>query len=204
MGGMAMTEAALTEVVTSLLSVAGLLLLLRLYLGYSVDRFRQEMFALRDEVFDFAATGQIAFQHPAYGLLRLTMNGFVRWADRLHLLNIAVLVLVSRRDDLKQNAFDVKWEKALVGLDAGVQKQLNSYRDRMHQILGAYLLLRSPMLVVTFILPFVTWAMGMWLTRSMTKREKTRFDRIDAVAFKHGERRSIVGKWVRSKMTALA
>ena len=93
-----MTDIEPTEVVTSLVSLAGLLVLLRLYRDYSVDRFREEMFALRDEMFDFAASGGIAFGSPAYGRLRLTMNGFVRRAPRMRLMEIVLFRALSRRD----------------------------------------------------------------------------------------------------------
>ncbi len=48
-----------------------------------VDLFRQQMFALRDELFDFAADGKIKFDDPAYVLLRQLMNGFIRYAHNL-------------------------------------------------------------------------------------------------------------------------
>jgi hypothetical protein len=43
-----------------------------------LDRFRQDVFGLRDELWDFAASGQISFDDPAYRLLRQLMNGFIR------------------------------------------------------------------------------------------------------------------------------
>ena len=48
-----------------------------------LDSFRQNMFAIRDELFDFAADGNIAFDHPAYMMLRNQMNGFIRYAHHL-------------------------------------------------------------------------------------------------------------------------
>ena len=48
-----------------------------------VDLFRQQMFALRDELFDFAMGGNIGFDDPAYLRLRYLMNGFIRYAHNV-------------------------------------------------------------------------------------------------------------------------
>jgi hypothetical protein len=68
-------------------SVTALALLLVLVLVWRaeqrIDVFRQRMFAIRDELFDFASEGGVDFQHPAYQLLRNSMNGFIRYAHRL-------------------------------------------------------------------------------------------------------------------------
>src|SRR5262245_46489095 len=80
-----------------LLSLGSLLLLwvgvFWLYRDYALDRFRQRVFALRDEMFDDARKGVISFDDHAYGMLRTMMNGAIRFA---HLLTIAQL-LVGRR-----------------------------------------------------------------------------------------------------------
>ena len=80
-----MTEIQLATALTSCLSLAGLwVLLFKLYPDYCVDRFRQDMFDLRADLFD---DGQIARGHPAYRLLRQTMNGFIRFGHRVNLLH---------------------------------------------------------------------------------------------------------------------
>lgn len=47
------------------------------------DLFRQQMFAIRDELWDFAAADNISFDDPAYMLLRQLMNGFIRYAHNI-------------------------------------------------------------------------------------------------------------------------
>ena len=182
-----MTDTEFMATMVSLLSLVGLLVLLRLYRGYSVDRFRQEMFALRDEVFDFAAAGGIAFDHSAYGMLRLTMNGFVRWADKLRLMEILFLRLLSHRDRGQNSKFDADWEKALNGLGDASRHRLNDFRDRMHQVVIAHLLFRSPVVVITLIVPLVTWVVGMKLASFVMERTTALLAGLDAVAFGYGE-----------------
>lgn len=60
-----------------------LFVLLILRRMYREDRFRQNMFALRDELFDYAMSGAISFDHPAYTILRTSMNGMIRFAHRV-------------------------------------------------------------------------------------------------------------------------
>src|SRR5256714_10642387 len=67
-----------------------------LYRDYAIDRYRQRLFALRDEVWDFAAAGRVGFNDAAYRLVRDRLNGLIRFA---HLLSFTwvVAVLVAER-----------------------------------------------------------------------------------------------------------
>lgn len=184
-----MTDTQIAAALTSILSLAGLLMLLRLYRDYSVDRFRQDLFALRDEMFDFAAAGGVEFGHPAYGMLRLTMNGFVRWADGLHLLQIVLLLLVSPREDWRRDdGFQSTWRRSLLELDSETQARMNEYRDRMHRIVAQYVLFRSPAPVATIVVPVAAAVMGTTLTDFALRVLKNRwFDGLDAVACEYGD-----------------
>ncbi|GAC1691136.1 MAG: hypothetical protein PVS2B2_28790 [Candidatus Acidiferrum sp.] len=42
------------------------IVLLKFWSAARLDAFRQEMFIIRDELFDYAASGQIAFDNPSY------------------------------------------------------------------------------------------------------------------------------------------
>src|SRR5437867_4829199 len=53
------------------------------YRDYRLDAFRQKLFAVRDELFDYAAQGNISFDHPSYRTLRQHLNGMLRFAHRL-------------------------------------------------------------------------------------------------------------------------
>src|SRR5688572_24898474 len=72
------------------------ILLFWLYRDYRIDSFRQSMFRLRDRLFDEAALGRIDFAHPAYGSLRITMNGFIRSGHRSSLLHCLAFVIAVR------------------------------------------------------------------------------------------------------------
>lgn len=201
-----MTDAEITAALTSILSLVGILVLFRLYRDDSVDRFRQDLFALRDEMFDFAASGGVEFRHPAYRMLRLTMNGFVRWADRLNLLQIVLFLLASSREDRRtEDRFQATWTRSLLELDGAAQARMNEYRDRMHRILVKYLLFRSPALVATIVVPAAAYVMGVTLTNFALRVLKNRwFDGVDAVALGCGDAPSMPEALPSSERSALA
>ncbi len=79
-----MSAAELSIVVQSILTLLVLaVIVFTLWPEQRVDLFRQQMFAVRDELFDFAADGKISFEEPAYVLLRQLFNGFIRYAHNL-------------------------------------------------------------------------------------------------------------------------
>src|SRR5437667_11487736 len=79
------TALGLTALSTTLSLLALWALFHWLYRDYRVDLFRQRMFTLRDQLFDIAASGRIAFDDPAYGKLRSMINGYIRFAHRINL-----------------------------------------------------------------------------------------------------------------------
>src|ERR1035438_863123 len=87
----------ITILTTVLESTVLFILLIVVWFGFwssvRIDSFRQNMFALRDELFDYASSGKISFSDPAYRLLRQSMNGFIRHAHRLTFFQIVTNML---------------------------------------------------------------------------------------------------------------
>jgi hypothetical protein len=50
---------------------------------HRIDTYRQRLFGVRDELFDYAASGAVGFDDPAYATLRDLSNGLIRFAHRL-------------------------------------------------------------------------------------------------------------------------
>lgn len=132
-----MTEYARPETVLSTLLSLLLLwgLMGWLYPDYRVDVFRQQMFALRDELFDYARAGNIAFEHPAYVMLRETAHDFIRRAERLGVLST---VLAALEGECLTGALSERshrrWHCALDSLDEPRREQLNEFRTRMYAL----------------------------------------------------------------------
>jgi len=135
--------------------------------NYRVDQLRQNLFALRDDLFDFALTGAVAFDHPAYGKLRTTINGMIRFAHRIAFPRILLAVLTERiwHDPSKRTPFE-EWQEAVDTIrSTEVQERLRELHQRMYVLVVGHMISRSPTLLV-FLAVFVSWA----IVNGMAKR----------------------------------
>jgi hypothetical protein len=123
-----------------------------------LDAFRQNLFAVRDELFDYAASGRIPFQHPAYRLLRQSMNGFIRYAHRISVFQIAMTLLMWKATQVVEPEYGwtKKWENALASIeDDGVKEQLKEFHNRVAVMVAERIVLGSPLLIVFLIVCLV-------------------------------------------------
>lgn len=132
-----------------------------LFRKYHIDAFRQRIFAIRDELFDYAAAGNISFDDPAYKMLRNLMNGYIRFGHRLSLLHIFIvmgLMFRSRHSsDLKH--FEHQFTYSLAALTPETRDALTMYRERAEMNV-LYFLLVGSFLKKLFALPIL---FGMFL-----------------------------------------
>lgn len=165
-----------------------------LYRDYSVDKFRQEMFALRDHMFDAADQGDIPMDHPAYRMLRSAMNGYIRFGHRLNLLTIMIFVLSLDEDEkqwAKDHGFAASWEKATGDLAPRKRNQLETYRRRMDVLVAKQLVYGSPALTFSIVPAALLTALIRFHLR--IARDLKRFwrrhggDQIDRAALAMGE-----------------
>ncbi len=135
---------------------AGLFVLIALLVVFYVlrqirlDDFRQKMFTLRDELFDFAADGHISFNDPAYVLLRRQMNGMIQYAHQLTLFRVlatgAARSVAGLSDSFEWNN---EWESALDSLPVQTEQKLNQFHERGMMLAARYFLLGSPNLLAS-------------------------------------------------------
>src|SRR5579863_5492850 len=109
-----------------------LFLALHLWPCLRLDRFRQNMFTVRDELFDYAADGNIKFDHQAYKLLRRSMNGFIQYGHRLTFFRLALTVLEWRAlHDAPDLKWAESWDRALKTIeDQKVRMALEEFHHR--------------------------------------------------------------------------
>jgi hypothetical protein len=177
--------------IASLVSVlGGWVLLFWFYRDYRIDKFRQDMFALRDDLFDDAASGLMPFDHPAYGLLRSTMNGFIRFAHKLTLFDILVLSTIDRfsgDDASREQPFSNRLDSSTTDLSDELRKRLISYRRRMNTFLLMHLVLSSPIIVLTFVMPLLGWLAVRFCLDQVMIVLRRQIDAIDSTAFAVGQ-----------------
>lgn len=73
-------------IVNMLITLVGLVVLSFIYNQYKktmLEFYRMDIFELRDELFDYAAEGNIAFDDESYQLVRTLLNGYLRYAEHL-------------------------------------------------------------------------------------------------------------------------
>ena len=136
----------------SLVSLAGLALgLFLLHHDYFVDSFRQQLFALRDELFDLAADGEIPFDSPAYLLLRSTINGFIQYAHKLSIVNTVLLRGVVKTCPTPRGSFPTfqrQWDAAVREINPETATKLSAILRRMNFLVIAQILRSSPIILL--------------------------------------------------------
>ena len=149
---------SITQLTAVLESAVMLILLATLFIrllpSYRLDSFRQEMFGLRDELFDYAASGQIGFDDPAYRLLRQSMNGYIRYAHRITFFRLCVGML--GRPSAPPQPWHEKWEVALTNVKSSeVKNRLLEFHFRSGLLMMGRLITGSPLLIALFAMTFV-------------------------------------------------
>lgn len=176
-------------VITSLISLGLLLMLLFwFYRDYRVDAFRQEMFELRDRFFDEASFGTLSFESPAYGMLRITMNGLIRYGHRLSLTQMLFIDINVKLNDetSKEYSFSDRLEGHIIEMSEKNQIIISRYHRMMNLILIRHLILSSPILLVTLLFPILLAIFTNRLLKNMLQRLKGPIDNIDSIAYSEG------------------
>lgn len=119
---------------------------------YRVDATRQRLFELRDELFDYARYGEIAFEHFAYTFLRLRINGMIRFSHRISfarlLMSLAFFCPSGRPEFIdKQHS---SWLDSLNELPLGIRKKLKEVDDKMSVLVLQHMVLSSPITCILF------------------------------------------------------
>jgi hypothetical protein len=179
----------MTTILFFSISLASLwILAFKLFRNLEIDEFRQKVFALRDEMFDFASDGRISFDHPAYGQLRLLMNGVVRYGHRMSLFRIWMLIVFVKMPT-NRSAFSIEFEKNINSLDEFTRDKLNGFHDQLMRIIVSHLIKQSPLFspsIVAAYIPFISaYFANRILSRLMPKL--TRYTKVlESEAYEEG------------------
>lgn len=111
------------------LGLAIALMFLITYRQYRIDLLRYRLFVARDELFKQAEQGVISFDHPAYGMTRTTLNGWLRFAHEIslfsffsywlaHRFKIGTKTVSTYREKFRENVEDLSFEQKRVIVQA--------------------------------------------------------------------------------------
>jgi hypothetical protein len=112
------------------------------------ERFRQNLFDLRDELFDYARSGKIPFDDRAYVLLRCNINGMIRFSHLISVTRIFTFISLQRYiGGLSGN--EVSLRAALSQVKGKeVKDALESFYGRMREATLKHMLIASPHILV--------------------------------------------------------
>lgn len=182
-----MAELALNLAI-SVASILGLwILVFWLYADLAVDRFRQEIFTLRDELFDLAATGPLQFEDPVYGLLRSTMNGFIRFAHRIGLGRVLITPLIVAPLQVENEpTFSERYSRATAESSAEARDAADGILLRMNIAIVRYVFTRSPVVFMTIVGPVAFAIFARISLRRLLGSLRGPIERLDNEAFAQG------------------
>lgn len=123
------------------------------WIPYRVDYFRQRLFKLRDELFEYANSGAIEFTHPAYTDLRLTINALIRYGHRVTIWRIVMSMVSLRRSGYSQivNSY-AEWRKQTERIqDEKTRNKIYAFRNEISTIMAAHMVLISPMTIAAVV-----------------------------------------------------
>jgi hypothetical protein len=161
-----MTSEQVSIIAQSTIASAVLLwMLLSCLPALRLDIFRQKMFVVRDELFDYAAAGNIDFNHPAYRLLRKSMNGFLRYGHRLSLFQLIITWFRWHFADEKPvSLWSKQWKEALSSIEnEDVKTRLMQFQsDSMNLVIGRIVTGSPVILAVLVVLGIGVCCQGAW------------------------------------------
>lgn len=137
-----------------------------LYRDYRLDYFRQQLFALRDELFNMADNEQIPFDSTAYSMLRSMINGTIQYGHRCGVLDVLCFSICTRGDEKSDELvaqFNQRWATACDEFDAPTRKQLRRIRTQVH------LLIAEQVVFTSFILCVSLLAVLFWIALTVLK-----------------------------------
>lgn len=113
------------------------------------DQFRQRMFAIRDELFDYAASGAVAFEDPAYQLLRNFMNGFIRYAHRLTFFQLILTIFRwNITEQVHPLTWHSRWLKSLEPLPEETRTAMGAFHGRAMDVVARHIVGGSLIMVL--------------------------------------------------------
>lgn len=149
----------------------GLLLLWALFYisvrAFLLDNLRQELFAIRDDLFDFAVDGGIRFDNPCYASVRNDINSLIRFAEKLSFTRFLFAEFAPSFDEV--TASSVELHRSIDALDLGPRRKLLEAREASLHLVLAYIVRRSLTLLVVVSLSRLV---GLWVgaVRSFNQR----------------------------------
>lgn len=159
-----------------------------IYPQYRTDRFRLELFSLRDQLFRDAMDGKISFSNNAYKTMRVTINGFIRFADSMSLNRVLVMQLLQREKPHQKMTFKKHMSEITSDLPSEQQELISFYSQRMNIEFIVHILKKSiPVMIIAYLIKFLRSLAGKnGMVIKLIERFDKQIGRIDTAALAAG------------------
>lgn len=112
------------------------------YREYYLDRTREELFTIRDQLFNYASDGKLDFNSKSYGLTRAKLNGMIRFTHELSMIRVIVLLISHsryRKNDESYIEYVHKCDKAMDELTIEQKEVISHVTEEMHRRIVWYI-----------------------------------------------------------------
>ncbi|HEY6351132.1 MAG TPA: hypothetical protein VI636_17140 [Candidatus Angelobacter sp.] len=125
---------------------------------YLEDNIRQKLFELRNELFLYAADGEISFSDPAYMFLRRRIEALIRFAHKINAIRLLILEAKQSATPLAEiERENQKWQSSLDDISEAAREKLTGIHSRAHVLVASHIVRGSVLLLLVSLvaLPFV-------------------------------------------------
>ena len=132
-------------------SLALVWLTLRALRSYKIDATRQDLYRLRDELFDYALSDQngLDFDSQSYNIMRSTIHGAIRYTHRSTMLHLALQARIIRKNKAESMVdFSSTWQSALEELPPIDQQRMEEFRNEKNFIVIKHAASISPITIL--------------------------------------------------------
>jgi hypothetical protein len=127
--------------------------------AYRVETFRQDLFDIRDMLFDVAISDRRLFAHPSYVLLRNRINSSIRFAHKFTTTRLIITLILLKRHKIITGTED--WMLTLHELPEESQNRLREVHKAMVKRIAVHL----------FHIPFGLFAFLVKVMSAVAKKE---------------------------------
>ena len=148
-----------------------------LWKGYYLDKCRHELFAVRGELFQAALSGEVDFNDPAYTMLRMLLNGMIRFNHRFNVTTL-LLSTFTKAPEGFENLYD-RWSLHVNRLSPESRRHLLNIYFRAHVTIMGYMASRSLVLRAVYICYRIKSLFGKTESAAEVKTEMARDIKLD-------------------------
>lgn len=156
------------------------------FYSYRVDNLRDRLFAIRDSLFLYAVDNEL-IESPAYQNLRLFMNGMIRYAHRVSMVRVIVLMATMKLAgvSIEMPAIYVEWEKETNRLPAEQGDKIRECHAQVLTLVAKHMILGSPLawlaiLIVLFHGLFTQPVLSTWKRAKVAAKESAHAQLLEA------------------------